>query len=158
MALRIPIVDLGGYLSELPVTDILNARVTDRGVVSLTNANASPITVGMAVYLTAAGDTVDKARANALGTVKVFGLVADASIAASATGAIQFDGPLSSADWTAVTGGTTLTPGAQYYLDAATAGKLTLTAPSAGNFVAPVGIAQSTTVMQININSFYGTV
>jgi hypothetical protein len=50
-----------------------------------------------------------------------------------------------------------LTPGALYYLSAATAGKLTTTAPTAGGqFVAPVGRATNPTQMEISLVMAYG--
>lgn len=61
---------------------------------------------------------------------------------------VQFAGPLTltTAEWDAITGGSgglTLGP---YYLDAASAGKLTTTSPSFdGTFVVQVGIATSPT-------------
>jgi hypothetical protein len=154
MAARKPLVINGGQIEQLQAGDTLDASVTEVDVVSETNDNASPITVGMAVYAKSDGD-VDLARANAQGTVQVEGLVADASIAAAAAGFIQTDGVLVAAtgDWDAVTGGSGgLTPGSAYYLSAATAGLLTTTAPSsAGQFVVRIGLAISATEMDISI-------
>jgi hypothetical protein len=119
---------------------------------SLTNANANPILIGAPVYLKADG-TVDLAEANAQATTDVFGLVKDTSIAAGDPGNILTDGTLTAltTDWDAVTGGSGgLTPGAVYFLDPATAGLLTASAPTtAGQFVVRVGKAISATKMDL---------
>ena len=150
MASRKPLVVINGQLQELPNGDTINASVNEVDVISKTNDNAGALTVGMAVYIKATG-SVDKARANAAGTTKVIGLVRDASIAAAGTGAIQTDGILSSSDWTDVTGTTNLTAGSIYYLSDSTAGEITTTAPTAaGSFVVAVGVAVSTTELNID--------
>ena len=152
MSARKPLVNVGGEITELPAGDTLDASANEVDVVTMSNANAAPITKGMAGYHQGAG-AVDLARANASGTKKVLGLVRAASIAAAATGSIQTNGILSSSDWTDVVGGASLTAGAQYYLSSTTAGQLTTTAPSsAGTFVAPVGVALNNTDLQINIS------
>lgn len=153
MASRKPLVITNGQIEQLQAGDTLNATVSEVDVVSKTNDNAGSITVGQPVYVKSNGN-VDLGRANAQGTTQILGLVADASISASASGIIQTDGILaaSTGDWDAVTGETGgLTPGAVYYLDAATAGKLTQTAPTTtGQFVVKCGLAISTTEMDID--------
>jgi len=120
----------------------------------LINGNAGVIVIGAPVYSSANG-TVDKAKADAVGTTDVIGLVYDASIAAAGTGGIQIDGILTATtgQWDAVAGTSGgLTRNAVYFLSAATAGILTATARSvAGQFVVQVGIGLSTTDMKINI-------
>jgi hypothetical protein len=120
---------------------------------SFTNGEVSSIAIGRAVYCSAAG-SVRLANANAAGTTVVVGLVAASSIASSASGAIANAGFLTAttSEWDAVTGQTGgLTFGATYYLDNATAGKITSTAPGSGYIVA-VGVAMSTTKLAIQIN------
>jgi hypothetical protein len=120
---------------------------------SFTNGEASAIAIGRAVYCSAAG-SVKLANANAAGTTIVVGLVAATSIASAASGAIANSGFLTATtgEWDAVTGQTGgLTFGATYYLDNATAGKITSTAPSSG-YVVAVGVAMSTTKLAIQIN------
>jgi len=147
MGLKKAIVITNGELEQLQAGDYL--ETTD--VVQMTNGNANSITVGQPVYVSD-NDTVDLAQADAVGTKSVFGLVVDATVAANAPGGVQTDGSLSSANWTTVTGSAALTAGAEYYLDAAAAGKLTETPPSgAGEFVAPVGTGISETEIEINI-------
>jgi hypothetical protein len=93
-------------------------------------------------------------KADAAATADVDGLAFD-SIANAASGQMQTVGiqTLTTVQWDAVTGGSGgLTANAKYYLDTATAGKLTATAPSTvGQFVTLVGRAISTTQLRLNI-------
>jgi predicted RecA/RadA family phage recombinase len=146
--MRKPLVIVAGQIEQLQSGDTIDAPA--EGVVSLTNANASPITIGMVVYSSATG-SVDLASAAASGTMGVIGLVYDASIAAATPGGIITSGVLTSADWTAVVGTATLTSGSVYYLSD-TVGKITATPPTAvGHYVVPVGRAISTTELKLNI-------
>ena len=110
--------------------------------------------IGAPVYMKANGN-VDLAKADAQATADVLGLVKDASIAAAASGNVLLDGVLTATtdQWDAVAGTTGgLTPGAVYFLSAATAGLLTATAPStAGQFVVRVGKALSATKMDLTL-------
>lgn len=95
---------------------------------------------------------VQGARANAIGTAKVLGLMAGAGAKGSRV-LTRFDGPLelTAAQWDAIAGTSGgLTVGATYYVSAATKGLLTGTAPLTPNYVAPVGIALSATIMLIS--------
>lgn len=150
MATRKPMVMIDGQLQRLPSGDTVEGASASL-VHTLTNSNVSPITIGQPVYTDGAG-SVDLAQADAVGTSRVLGLVAEASIASAASGTIKYAGILVNADWTTVTGSATLTPGANYYVDAATAGKLVTTAPdTAGQQLAYVGRAVSTTELAIEI-------
>lgn len=155
MAQRKPLVMVAGQVQQLQSGDTLDAVVTEVDIVSRTNSNASPIVIGAPVYPDGNG-SVDLAQANASGTVEVLGLVQETSIAASASGYIQTDGILvaTTGQWDAITGLTGgLVAGDVYWLDAATAGKLTSTAPtSAGQYVVRVGKGLSTTEMEISIS------
>jgi hypothetical protein len=149
MTARKPLVIVSGQLQELSASDTLSAAVSAIDVVSKTNDNAGAITKGMCVYVKSNGN-VDKAKADAVATTKVLGLVWETSISAAAAGNIQTDGIITVSDWTAIIGAASLTPGSIYYLSGATAGQLTATAPStAGHYVLPVGMAISTTEMNI---------
>lgn len=120
--------------------------------ITATNGEAGAIAIGRAVYISA-GDTVRLANANAAGTKNVAGLVFDTSINAAASGNVSVTGQVTATtgQWDAVTGQTGgLTAGSIYYLSNATAGAMTTTAPSTG-YIAPVGLALSTTKMVINI-------
>lgn len=147
MAVKKPIVMTNGELEQLQAGDYLQSTDT----VTMTNSNANAVTLGQPVYVSG-NDTVDLAQANAPATKNVFGLVVDTTVNAGDPAGIQTDGLFASANWTAVTGSANLTAGAEYYLDAANAGKLTVTPPSAGgDYVAPVGEGVSATEIEINI-------
>ena len=157
MALKKPLViSTAGQIEQLQSGDTLDATITDQEIISETNGNAGTINIGEPVYVSD-DDEVDLARANASGTKNVIGLVASTSIATTATGNILTDGILtaSTGQWDAVTGQTGgLTAGARYFLSAATAGRLSVTAPTTvGQYVAPVGVALSTVSMRLDIDT-----
>lgn len=150
MAQRKPLVLVSGQIQQLQAADyIQNVELAQ-----LTNNNAGSIVIGTPVYAVA-NDAVDKAKSDAVGTVNVIGIIADASIAAAATGSVQGDGILAATttQWDAVAGTTGgLTKDIIYYLDPTTAGKITSTAPSTvGQYVKEIGIAISTTELKIAI-------
>ena len=152
MAVKKPIVITGGELERLqPGDQIQQAVLFDR-----TNANAGNLVIATPVYASAAG-AVDKAQADALATKNILGLVADTVVTTNTAGAVQSDGifDATTGEWDTVTGDTGgLTVGSKYYLDPDTAGMLTETVPSTqGDYVAMVGIAISTTEMEISIRS-----
>lgn len=99
---------------------------------------------------------VGKALASAAQTARCCGLAAYFA-AAGVHVASKYAGliGLTEATWDAVLTddtGAGLTPGAYYYVSAATAGGLTRTAPAGGNYDAPVGLAISSTTMLILIS------
>lgn len=121
---------------------------------SFTNAEATSIAIGRAVYAFTTTDQVKLAVANASAAAQVIGLVAATSIGASAAGSIAFAGilPATTVQWDAVTGQIGgLTPGAMYFLSNTTAGALTTTAPTTG-FLAAVGRALSTTKLALRFD------
>lgn len=150
MAVRKPLVQIAGQVQQLQAGD----SIAHPGLNNHTNNNAGAIVIGQPVYSDGAG--VDLAQADALATAEVLGLVAETSIAAATPGAIQSSGKLTATtgEWDTVTGQVGgLTPTAKYFLDPTTAGMLTTTAPSVdGEVVAAVGVASSTTDMEINID------
>ncbi len=156
MALRKPLVIVTGQIQQIQAGDVLDSAVSGEvDVVSLENdTGAAAIVMGAPVYVKSAGK-VDNAKADAVATVEVLGLVAVATIAYQASGNIQTDGILtaSTVQWDAVTGESGgLTAGAVYFLDETTAGNLTQTAPTSdGDFVGRVGKAINTTDMEITI-------
>lgn len=156
MTARKPLVynSAAGVVEQLQAGDTLEAGVTGRDIITLTNANAGALAIGTPVFIAAAGQ-VDAARANAIGTTEVLGLVADASINPAASGAIQTDGVLTATtgQWDTITGDTGgLTPGSTYFLSPSAAGQLTKTAPSAtGQYAVRIGRAISTTEFEISI-------
>lgn len=153
MALRKPLVLVNGKLQQLQASDTIVVATSNTDVQSLTNGEATPITVGMCVYISAAA-TVKKALANAAATANAFGMVYDVSITNAAIGQIATFGLVNATTtaWDAVTGQTGgLTQGADYYMDPTTAGKITSTPPSTvGQYVVNLGTAQDTQNLQFN--------
>lgn len=151
MAVKKPLVITAGQVQQIQAGD----SIEHPGLYNRTNNNAGAIVICQAVYVDGAG-TVDLAQADALATSEVLGLVFDTSIANAASGGILTDGKLTATtgEWDVVTGQVGgLTSGLRYYLDETTAGSLTLTAPILdGEVVAPIGVALSTTEMEINID------
>ena len=150
MAVKKPIVITNGEFERLQPGDKIEQAV----LFNRTNDNAGNLVIATPVYTSGAG-AMDKAQADAAGTKDVLGLVADTVITTNTAGAVQCDGIFTAAtgEWDSVTGDSGgLTAGTKYYLDPDTAGMLTGTVPStAGDFVAMVGIALSTTEMEISI-------
>ena len=150
MALKKPLVLTSGQIEQLQSTDYIGQV----DIPQLTNGNVGSIVIGTPVYMSA-NNTVDKAKADAIGTTNVIGLVYDASITAAAAGGIIMNGIITATtgQWDTVAGTSGgLTKDVYYYLDAATAGKITSTAPSAvGQFIVQVGIGLSTTDLKIEI-------
>ncbi len=143
------------------VTDIVDLRYPQEFAASspvmyetVTNGDAGALSIGMPVYLSAAG-TVKKAKGDAASTSLVAGLMTG-TVASSATGEMQLNGQLTAttAQWDALTGGSGgLTAGAYYYISAATAGLITSTSTSdPDQFPVKIGLALSTTVMLIDID------
>ena len=154
MTARKPLVYNGGTIQQLQAGDYLENTLL---LPQLSNAEASPITIGQPVYIYAA-DSVKLAKANATGTKDVIGLVGDASITNGTSGSIQMNGDLVAAatsSWDTIAGTSGgLTPNTKYYLSTATFGYLTATPPSTvGQYVCQVGIAISTTEMKIHITA-----
>lgn len=158
MALKSPLV-LGsdGLPQQLQAADSIfsaQALYTSRSVTN--SEGAAAIVIGAPVYAFAA-DGVKKAQANAKATSKIAGLGLDATVAAAGTGNIITSGVLvaTTAQWDAVAGTTGgLVFGTYYFLDPATAGKITATVPTTvGQCVALVGIALSTTELELQIGT-----
>lgn len=110
------------------------------GADSKTATAGEALSAGDLVYVTGTG-TIMKADANTV-TKKAIGFVQSA-ISNAASGTVYFDGT--------ITGLSGLTPGADYFLSAATAGGITATPPSgAGDIVQFVGVALSATELTFN--------
>lgn len=107
------------------------------------------INIGQPVYVKV-NTHIDLAKADSAATMFVAGLVS-ASASATFSGSYLSDGRIIQADWTAIIGTASLTPGAVYYLDNVTAGMLTAVAPTTG-FVISVGQAKNTTTLDIEIS------
>lgn len=158
MANRKPLVLNGTQVQNIQAGDTLDPTTySTLQTQSVTNGEATAaLVIGAPAYLSASA-TAKRAQANAALTTVALGLVSDASIAAAAVGNVALAGPLTAttAQWDAVTGGSGgLTPGSAYYVDPANAGKLTATGTStAGQYLAPVGRAISSTVMAVAVQS-----
>ena len=155
MAVRSPLVIITGQVQQLPSGDSINSPQSGPAQVTLTNDEASPVVICAPVYMDAA-DGFKKAQANASGTRKVIGLVGTSpSITNATSGQVNVSGVMTATttQWDAVTGGSGgLTFNTTYYLDPTTSGKLTSTAPSTvGQYVVEIGIAVSTTELEIRI-------
>lgn len=152
MAQKKPIVITNGQLEQLQAGDTLDANLVQ--LITRANNTGGALVIGTPVYAVS-GTDIAEAQADAQGTIRIAGLVADVTIADTASGQVAIDGILTATtgQWDAVTGETGgLTPGANYFLDAATAGMLTQTAPtSVGEFVVRVGHALSATEFEIEI-------
>lgn len=153
MAVRKPLVIVNGQIEQLQAGDTTTAGFE---LQALANENAGTIVIGQPVYASGASQ-VDLALADASLTKDVIGLVYDTSILTTATGNIITDGVMTATtgQWDVVTGDTGgLVFNSIYYLDPTTPGMLTVTAPTAdGDYVAPIGIAISTTKMRIEIKT-----
>jgi hypothetical protein len=151
MSVKKPLVVTNGQIEQLQSGD----TIEHPGILNRTNNNAGSIVIGQAVFVDGAG-SVDLAQADAASTTDVLGLVTDTSIAAAASGGIITSGVLTATtgEWDIVTGQVGgLTAGSKYWLDESTAGSLTTTAPTtAGEFVAPVGKALSTTEFEVDVD------
>ncbi len=132
---------------------VANIVVTANNLL-LTNDEAGPIVIGTPVY-SDANAGCKKAKSNAAVTSDCQGLVRDTTIASTTAGNVCSGGPMvaTTAQWDVITGDVGgLVFGARYYVDPATAGKLTRVAPTtATQFVAEVGMATSTTQMVVRI-------
>jgi transcription elongation factor len=144
MALRKPLVLVGGQIQQIQAGDTLNATIAENETQSWTNGDVGSHSLGSVVYLSAA-DTVKMAKANAASTATPVA-IATGTITNGAVGAYQSSGTLA--------GLTGLTAGATYYLDPTTAGAMTSTAPTtAGQLVVELGVAVSTTEFLIRIRT-----
>lgn len=148
MAVRKPLTIVNGQIERLQPGDSIDLGNT----VSKDNMSGSTIPKCTPVYVSS-GNMVP-AQADAQATVAVAGLVDD-DTTNNSSGNIVTDGVFEAlpADWDAVTGQTGgLTVGADYWLDANTAGMLTTNAPDAdGDFVKKVGHALTATQMDVEI-------
>lgn len=109
------------------------------------------VTAGTAVYVngsTGSTPQVTKAKADAIATAGVFGIIKSASILNNAFGTVQFAGIVENLNTSGWTAGDTL------YLSAATAGELTNSAPTDPNLQVQVGtvIISHATTGQIFLN------
>ena len=141
-------------LRNIKPGETLNASVLEVDVIELSNGTGGALVAGTPVYISGS-DAMAIARANASVTADVQGILLADTVDA-ATGSVQTDGKvvLTTAQWDVITGQTGgLTPGADYYLDAAAAGKLSTTPPAAtGEFVTFLGKALNAITLDLSID------
>lgn len=142
MAVRKPLVLVGGEIQQLQAGDTLAGPFGEVDTMSATNADVGAHALGDVVYVSG-NNAVKKARADAVGTKNAVALAMGA-IGAGTPGSYQTDG---------IIGGLTgLVADTVYYLSQTTAGALTAVAPSAvGQYVVRIGIAISTTELELQI-------
>jgi hypothetical protein len=122
--------------------------------ISANNADPGTLTLGQVVFISSSGQ-VRKACANTnlANSFKAIGLTKDASIAPSATGNILTKGLLTSTDWTAVVGATTLSGGVDYFLDPVISGGMTTAElTTVGQYLVYMGEALTSTSFFIDID------
>jgi hypothetical protein len=153
-----------GITMTRPRTLTSNVALSDTVHVSLdgysphtgieTTKAAMTINIGQPVYPDSA-TTVSLATADISG-IPVIGMpigLALTDATANQVIIVATEGSVEQADWTTVTGSTLLTPGAIYFLDGPTAGKLTETAVTTDGYMGiRVGRALTTTKMDIEIS------
>lgn len=130
-------------------TDLYNLKYW-----STTNKNASTMIPGCPVYALAAGTGVDRADANGTAPLPYVVGLNTASAVTDGAAIIQKAGrlTLTTAEWDAAAGTTGgLVAGKEYYLSG-TVGVITSTVPATtGDHIVSIGIAISTTVLDINV-------
>jgi hypothetical protein len=110
------------------------------------------MSAGQVLYIKSNGH-VAPARANAAATTGAIGLVF-ADVDTGETACYITEGHITLADWSAVAGVVSLTPGSNYFLSTSAAGKIVAVAPTAqGDYVVRVGRATSGTTLDIEIGS-----
>lgn len=153
MAIRKPLVVVNGQIQQLQTGDSIAIQDTE---FNLTNHEATPVVCGAPVYIDAVSG-FKKAQANAASTSDVIGLVAATpSISNGASGSVCVQDvlTLTTVQWDAVTGQTGGLTVGKYYLDPATAGKMTPTAPTTvGQLVVELGRAMSTTDFKVEVKA-----
>jgi len=123
-------------------------------VYSAENKDAGTITRGMACAVHSSGTGVVKASA-ADATKPAVGL-AQTTTATTIAVPVQTSGLFVLSNWTAVTGATTLSAHALYFLDPSTPGMLTTTRPtSSGQVVQPVGVAVGSETLDLFFDEPY---
>lgn len=138
------------YFDEMDPADIPDLSATYLPVShEVENKDSGSLDAGTAVTVHSSGTGVRKADAATAG-YECIGLVF-ASAAPTFAAEVWTTGRMTQADWSAATGGSTLTPNAPYYLSA-TPGLITTTPPTTtGHRVQQVGVAVSPDTLAIQI-------
>ena len=115
-----------------------------------TAITAADLDDGQPVYITGVGE-VDLAKADSQSTTEIVGFV-QVDCLSGETCRYLTEGMIERLDWTNITGASELAPGATYFLDSVTAGRITATAPTTvGQFVVRVGRAINARTLDIEI-------
>jgi len=148
--------DLSGYAElsgatftgDISANNLSGINTGDNANVTKTFTAGENLVAGNICYLKSDGK-MWKAKGDAEATIKGKIAMALASISANATGSFLIDG-----DYT--TSG--LTAGATYFISTSTAGAITSTIPTTGNFIRVIGNAISTTILNFSPSQDYGEV
>lgn len=145
-----------GEITRAGVSDTVdNPAIEEVTNNAAANGGADDILPGSPVKSNGAG-TVALAQADSTANAQIIGLARETIPEDNGTGFIGTSGKivLTTGEWDAITGGSGgLTPTQKYWLDPVTAGKLVATPPSTDTqVIAPVGIAKSTTILDIDID------
>lgn len=152
MTTQKPLVFKDGIIQRLQSGDFLDSDIFGVNLVpALLNADTDTIVQGQPVYVSSSGHVRKAINNSTITNAKVAGLCYDASVPTTDPINVQVSGQMELATWLAVTGTNLLTPGLYYFLDS-TIGRLTTTAPTSSGFVTLVGLAITTTMLDIKIN------
>lgn len=155
MATKKPVVLYNGELKQIQAGDIIEG-ITGTDTLSASNEEDTTITEGQVVYISNSGN-VKLATSAAQASARAVGFVKDTSISSASSGTIQTSSVFAKADWTGIADSTTLTAGSIYFLSDTTPGSITTTAPiTSGSYITKVGVAISTTELQIAIENPIG--
>jgi len=150
MAKKKPLVITNGLIEQLQPGDRLDLSRS----VSKVNNTGGTLNIATPVYVT--GGNANPAQADTISTSRVSGFTTE-TVADTDPVDVQTDGLLiaTTGEWDAVTGQTGgLTEGTTYYLSEATAGQMTVNAPTVdGDIVVPLGQALSSTEFEIEIGA-----
>lgn len=151
-----------GIESEMELTDHAHASLDGYHPPGTGNVTGDPdlskhevtanetVLVGQPVYVSG-NNTINLADATSVNTSDAVGLVL-LGATANETATVLTEGSIDQADWTAVTGSASLSPGSIYFLDIA-AGKMSTSPPAAaGQVVVKMGTAISITKIDIEVN------
>ena len=156
MAVKIPLVlATTGGIEQLQAGDVIAGGASNALNLATHSSVAAAITKGSPCRYSSAGK-VQMARADALANARVLGL-AQAGVAADTDLFLTTFGlvTMTTAEWDVLTGGAGgLTAGALYFLDPATVGGITLTAPTTvGECVVELGLSLANTEMLLAIKA-----
>lgn len=132
-----------GVIEEIQSGDALDTTIIGEVVDLMDFTSAVALVLNDAVFVDSSGE-LDKAKADAAGTMPCRGFCALAAAGASQPTKLQAKGLLS--------GLSGMTPGAKQYVSTATAGVLVETvASTAGHYVQEVGVAKTASVLLIEL-------